>query len=44
MLYNPNPFVLQQLDYLTFIDHYHEFIKEFHVKDAEFNTTGKQGV
>ncbi|WP_026713727.1 sugar phosphate isomerase/epimerase family protein [Flavobacterium daejeonense] len=44
MLYDPSHFLLQQLDYLTYIDHYHEFIKAFHVKDAEFNPTGKQGV
>ena len=44
MLYDPSHYVLQHLDYLTFIDHYHEFIKAFHVKDAEFNPTGKQGV
>ncbi len=37
-------FVLQCLDYLTYIDYYHERIKMFHVKDAEFNPTGKQGV
>jgi len=34
---------LQCLDYLQYIDHYHERIKAFHVKDAEFNATGKQG-
>jgi sugar phosphate isomerase/epimerase len=28
--------VLQQLNYLDFIDIYHERIKVFHVKDAEF--------
>ena len=44
LLYDPSHFVLQQLDYLTYIDHYHEFIKMFHVKDAEFNPTGKCGV
>ena len=43
LLYDPSHFVLQQLDYLTYIDHYHERIKAFHVKDAEFNSTGKQG-
>jgi sugar phosphate isomerase/epimerase len=36
--------VLQQLDYLQFIDIYHERICAFHVKDAEFNPTGRQGV
>jgi len=44
LLYDPSHFVLQQLDYLTYIDYYHERIRAFHVKDAEFNPTGKQGV
>jgi sugar phosphate isomerase/epimerase len=44
ILYDPSHFVLQQLDYLQYIDFYHSFIKMFHVKDAEFNTTGKSGV
>ena len=44
LLYDPSHFVLQCLDYLTYIDHYHSRIKMFHVKDAEFNATGKQGV
>ena len=35
---------MQQLDYLAFIDIYHERIKAFHVKDAEFNPDGRQGV
>jgi sugar phosphate isomerase/epimerase len=43
LLYDPSHFVLQQLDYLQYIDFYHERIKAFHVKDAEFNKTGKQG-
>ncbi len=43
ILYDPSHFVLQQLDYIAYIDHYHEFIKAFHVKDAEFNPTGKKG-
>jgi len=43
LLYDPSHFVLQQLDYITYIDHYHERIKAFHVKDAEFNPNGKQG-
>lgn len=42
--YDPSHFVLQQLDYLEFIDIYHERISAFHVKDAEFNPTGRQGV
>ena len=43
ILYDPSHFVLQQLDYLKYIDHYHQFIKAFHVKDAEFNPSGKKG-
>jgi len=42
--YDPSHFVLQQLDYLAFIDIYHDRIKAFHVKDAEFNPDGRQGV
>lgn len=44
LLYDPSHFVLQQLDYLEYIDIYHERIKAFHVKDAEFNPTGRSGV
>ncbi len=44
ILYDPSHFVLQQLDYLQYIDFYHDFIKMFHVKDAEFNSSGKSGV
>src|SRR5579859_5574281 len=44
ILYDPSHFVLQQLDYLQYIDFHHSFIKMFHVKDAEFNATGKSGV
>ena len=44
LLYDPSHFVLQCLDYLEYIDIYHERIKAFHVKDAEFNPTGRQGV
>lgn len=41
--YDASHFVKQGLDYLQFIDFYHERIKMFHVKDSEFNPTGKQG-
>jgi sugar phosphate isomerase/epimerase len=44
MLYDPSHYVLQALDYLDNIDIYHERIRAFHVKDAEFNPTGRQGV
>ena len=42
--YDPSHFLLQQLDYLAFIDIYHDRIGAFHVKDAEFNPNGRQGV
>lgn len=42
--YDPSHFLLQQLDYLAFIDIYHERISAFHVKDAEFRPSGRQGV
>jgi sugar phosphate isomerase/epimerase len=42
--YDPSHFIKQCLDYLAFIDIYHERIKGFHVKDAEFNPSGRQGV
>lgn len=44
MLYDPSHYVLQHLDYLENIDIYHERIRMFHVKDAELNPTGRQGV
>jgi sugar phosphate isomerase/epimerase len=44
MLYDPSHYVLQHLDYLEHIDIYHQRIKMFHVKDAELNPTGRQGV
>jgi sugar phosphate isomerase/epimerase len=44
LLYDPSHFVLQQLDYLQYIDFYHEHIRMYHVKDAEFNPTGRSGV
>lgn len=44
LLYDPSHLLLQGIDYLSYIDHYHERIKMFHVKDAEFNPDGKQGV
>jgi sugar phosphate isomerase/epimerase len=42
--YDPSHFLLQQLDYVAFIDLYHERIKAFHAKDAEFNPSGRIGV
>lgn len=44
ILYDPSHLILQQLDYLAFIDHYHDRIKAFHVKDAEFRPNGRSGV
>ena len=44
ILFDPSHFVLQQLDYLDFLDRYHDRISCFHVKDAEFNPTGRTGV
>ncbi|MGD1893566.1 MAG: sugar phosphate isomerase/epimerase family protein [Cyclobacteriaceae bacterium] len=42
--YDASHFLLQQLDYIEFISIFSERIKAFHVKDAEFNPTGMQGV
>jgi sugar phosphate isomerase/epimerase len=44
ILYDPSHFVLQHLDYLAFIDTYHDRIKAFHAKDAEFRLNGRSGV
>jgi sugar phosphate isomerase/epimerase len=44
ILYDPSHMVLQQLDYLAFLDLYHERVRAFHVKDAEFNPSGRAGV
>ena len=44
MLYDPSHYVLQCLDYLDNLDVYKDRIKMFHVKDAEFNPSGRQGV
>jgi sugar phosphate isomerase/epimerase len=44
ILYDPSHLLLQQLDYAAFIDLYHERIKAFHVKDAEFRPNGRSGV
>jgi sugar phosphate isomerase/epimerase len=42
--YDPSHFLLQQMDYLGFIDRYHERISAFHVKDAEFTPSATSGV
>jgi len=44
MLYDPSHYLLQCLDYLDNLDIYKDRIGMFHVKDAEFNPTGRQGV
>ncbi|MCA3866040.1 MAG: TIM barrel protein, partial [Burkholderia sp.] len=44
ILFDPSHFVMQQLDYLAYIDIYREHIRMFHVKDAEFQPSGRQGV
>ena len=41
--YDASHFIKQGLDYLEFIDIYHDRIRMFHVKDAEFNPSGRQG-
>lgn len=43
LLYDPSHFVLQCLDYIEYIDIFHERIRAFHVKDSEFNPTGRKG-
>lgn len=44
VLYDPSHMLLQGMDYLGFIDIYHDRIKAFHVKDAEFRPSASQGV
>jgi sugar phosphate isomerase/epimerase len=44
ILYDPSHMVLQQLDYLAFLDIYHQRVRAFHVKDAEFRPNGRSGV
>ena len=43
ILYDPSHMVLQQMDYLAFLDLYHERVRAFHVKDAEFHASGRSG-
>jgi sugar phosphate isomerase/epimerase len=43
ILFDPSHLVLQGMDYSAFIGHYHERIKAFHVKDAEFRPDGRTG-
>ena len=43
MLYDPSHLILQGMDYLGYIDLYHERIKAFHVKDSEFKPNARTG-
>jgi sugar phosphate isomerase/epimerase len=44
ILYDPSHMILQQMDYLSFLDIYHERVRAFHAKDAEFRPSGRSGV
>lgn len=44
ILYDPSHLFLQCLDYIGFITYYGEYIKAFHVKDAEFRCSPRSGV
>ncbi|WP_322094007.1 sugar phosphate isomerase/epimerase family protein [Paraburkholderia bannensis] len=44
ILFDPSHLLLQQMDYLAFIDIYHSRIRAFHVKDAEYRPDGRSGV
>lgn len=44
ILFDPSHLLLQHVDYLAFLDHYHPWVRAFHVKDAEFRANGKSGV
>jgi sugar phosphate isomerase/epimerase len=44
ILYDPSHLLLQQMDYLGFIDRYHARIGIFHVKDAEYRPSASSGV
>ncbi len=44
ILYDPSHMVLQQMDYLAFLDLYHDRVRAFHVKDAEYHASGRAGV
>ena len=44
ILFDPSHLLLQHIDYLQFIDIYHQRIKAFHVKDAEYQLNGRSGV
>ena len=44
ILYDPSHMILQQMDYLGFLDTYHDRIRAFHVKDAEYRPDARSGV
>lgn len=44
ILYDPSHLLLQQMDYLAFLDAYHPYVRAFHVKDAEYRPNGRSGV
>ncbi len=44
ILYDPSHMILQQMDSLAFLDLYHDRVRAFHVKDAEFHPSGRSGV
>jgi len=43
MLFDPSHLIMQGINYLDYIDNYHDVIEMFHVKDAEFNPNGRSG-
>ncbi|MGA2534540.1 MAG: sugar phosphate isomerase/epimerase [Terracidiphilus sp.] len=44
ILYDPSHMILQQMDYLGFLDLYHDRVRAFHVKDAEYRPSASSGV
>ena len=44
ILYDPSHMILQQMDYLGFLDVYHERVRAYHVKDAEYRSSARSGV
>jgi sugar phosphate isomerase/epimerase len=44
ILYDPSHMILQQMDYLGFLDLYHQRVRAFHVKDAEYHPSARSGV
>ncbi len=44
ILFDPSHMLLQQMDPVRFLDHYHTRVRAFHVKDAEYEPNGRSGV